>query len=508
MATLLDALDAAVNHHVAGRLGDAERLYRLVLAVEPGQPDALHLHGVLEAQRGRPDVAVARIRRSLRLHSSAAACAHLGGALRSLGRMVEARHALRRALALDPTQADGLDTLGTVDHAENCYGPAVAWLSRAALLRAGHAATLTNLGTVLRDQRRFAEAEAVLSSVLARHPTATATDAGMALAVSRLVRGDLRGGWRLFESWRWKRFNSAPWLGEPLKGETILLHAEQGFGDTIQFARYVPLVAQAGGRVVLEVPAPLYRLLGVLPGVQTVVQGPEPPPHDRHCPLITLPLAFGTDLDGIPAPKAYLAADPSDVRRARARFDGAPFDAEAASGDAKPLRVGLVWAGNPKHRNDHNRSIAPERLRPLFAVPGVRFFSLQAGPSRAALPRLPGSVTDVMEGVRDFADTAGILAHLDLVIAVDTAVVHLAGALGVPAWLLLPYAPDWRWLLDRPDSPWYPSLRLFRQPRPGDWDTALATVAAVLRGVAAGKGRARTAALPPEELSSVPPLPR
>ena len=469
MATLLDALDAAVNHHMSGRFIEAAALYRLVLAVEPAQPDALHLLGVLEAQRSAFEAAVPPLCRSLRLRPDAAQpWAHQAGVLRALARPEEAAAAARLALALDPALGDALDHLGAAQHALAAYDPARAWLARAARLRPGHPDTLLNLGTVLRDQRRFAEAESCFDAALALRPNHAETQ--LARAVGHLVRGDLRAGWEGFE-WRWRRFPTPPWAGESLEGRTILLHAEQGFGDTIQFARYAPLVAQAGGRVVLEVHPLLVRLLKPLeaaaPNLHVVEQGPEPTPHDLHCPLMSLPRAFGTDLGSVPAQASYLSADPDDSARQGVRF---PADGS--------FRVGLVWAGNPKHRNDRNRSIAVDRLGPLLSVPGVRVFSLQTGDAR---DRLPPGVPDLIEGVRDFADSAAILSHLDLVIAVDTAIVHLAGALGVPTWLLLPYAPDWRWLLDRADSPWYPSLRLFRQPHPGDWDTVLATVADTLK---------------------------
>lgn len=479
MATLLDVLDAAVNHHMAGRADAAERHYRLILGVDPAQPDALHLSGVLHAQRGNPAAAVAAIARSLRLRPAAAQpWAHLGGALRAAERLEEAERVLRRALALDPASADGADALGAVLHGLARYPQARDWLVRALSLRPDHAETRLNLGTVLRDQRRFAEAEACFDTVLARHPGHAG--AHLARAVGRLVQGDLRAGWNGFEH-RWRRFQAPPWQGEPLNGATILLHMEQGFGDAIQFVRYAPLVARAGGRVIVETHQSLFRLLnGLDPAVQTLVRGPEPPPHDLHCPLMSLPRAFGTDLESIPAATPYLRPAPHEVARWGERLAKGARD-----GSQEGLRVGLVWAGNPRHRNDRNRSLPARALLPLLAVPGVRLISLQTGD---AAQFLEGGLESPMAGVRDFADTAAILANLDLVIAVDTAVVHLAGAMGVPAWLLLPYAPDWRWLLDRTDSPWYPSLRLFRQPRPGDWGTVLGTVAAALKATANTKG--------------------
>ncbi|PWC39182.1 tetratricopeptide repeat protein [Azospirillum sp. TSO35-2] len=487
MVTLLDALDAAVNHHMAGRAAEAADAYRRILADEPAQPDALHLLGVAKAQGGDAAAAIPLITRAVRVRPTAAApWGHLGAALRIAERLEPAEPVLRRALALNPADADALEALGATLHGLARYPVARAWLERTARLRPGHAETLINLGTVLRDLRRFAEAEACFDAVLARHPAHDG--AHLARAVGRLVRGDLRAGWEGFEH-RWHRFATPPWAGQPLDGATILLHMDQGYGDAMQFVRYAPLVAQAaarsGGRVIIETHRLLFRLFGALasPTVQVLVRGPDAPPHDLHCPLMSLPRAFGTDLTSIPAAIPYLAPDPGDVARWRDRL--------AAGGDDRPgLRVGLVWAGNPRHRNDRNRSLPVEALRPLLAVPGVRFISLQTGDPRADLPRLSDTgIEDAVERVRDFADTAAILANLDLLVTVDTAVVHLAGAMGVPAWLLLPYAPDWRWLLDRADSPWYPSLRLFRQPRPGDWSTTLGTVAAVLKAQAARAGR-------------------
>ncbi|MFD1627009.1 tetratricopeptide repeat protein [Azospirillum griseum] len=473
MATLLDALDAAVNHHMAGRTDAAERNYRLILGVDPAQPDALHLLGVLRAQTGQPDPAVALLTRSVRVRPGAPQpWAHLAGALRTAERPDEAERVVRRALALDPASADALDILGATLHALARYPQAADWLHRANALRPGHPETLLNLGTVLRDQRRFDEADRVFDVALARHPSNAAIH--LARAVGRLVRGDLIGGWEGFEH-RWRRLPAPPWAGEPLNGATILLHMEQGFGDAMQFVRYAPLVARAGGRVVVEASPALFRLFqaSLDPSIAVLVRGPEPPPHDHHCPLMSLPRAFGTDLGSVPAPIPYLMPERGDRNLWRDRL------AEGPEG----LRVGLVWAGNPRHRNDRNRSLPVAALRPLVNVPGVRFISLQVGEARSALATLApdAAVEDPMDRVRDFADTAAILANIDLLISVDTAVVHLAGAMGVPVWLLLPHAPDWRWLLNRDDSPWYPSLRLFRQPRPGDWETTLGRVAATLR---------------------------
>ncbi|MBK1837089.1 glycosyltransferase family protein [Azospirillum sp. YIM B02556] len=488
MATLLDALNAAVNHHMAGHAGAAADAYRRILAVEPAQPDTLHLSGVLRAQTGDAAQAVRWIGRAVRVRpATAAPWSHLGAALRAAEMPERAEPVLRRALALDPADADALEAMGASLHALARYSDARRWLERAARRRPGHAATLLNLGTVLRDQRRFAEAEACFDAVLAQAPTSA--DAHLARAVGHLVRGDLRTGWEGFEH-RWHRFGAPPWTGGPTGDATVLLHMDQGFGDAIQFVRYAPLVAriaaEGGGRVILETHLLLYRLFNRCLGssMQVLVRGEDPPPHDIQCPLMSLPHAFGTGLEGIPATVPYLAPAPDDVARWRDRLAGQD------GADGAGPRVGLVWAGNPHHRNDRNRSIPVAALRPLLAVPGVRFVSLQTGDAAADLNRLSGAgVPNVMERVRDFADTAAILANLDLLVTVDTAIAHLAGAMGVPCWLMLPHVPDWRWLLDRADSPWYPSLRLFRQPRPGDWMTALGTAAAVLKAQSARAAR-------------------
>jgi hypothetical protein len=257
-----------------------------------------------------------------------------------------------------------------------------------------------------------------------------------------------------------------------LAGKTILLHAEQGFGDTIQFVRYVPMLAARGAKIVLEVPDSLMPLLGDIDGVIAMISRGQPhPPIDLHCPLMSLPLAFGTTLATIPATVPYLRAPAERVEAWRARMPA-----------SDKLRVGLVWSGKPTHRNDHNRSLVFERLAPLLAQPDVDFVSLQREVREADAAALQDATSVLRPDLdqADFADTAAIVATLDLVIAVDTAVAHLTGATAKPLWLLLPYCPDWRWMLDRTDSPWYPGARLFRQPRIGDWDSVIGRVAEAL----------------------------
>ncbi|MFI4983096.1 MAG: hypothetical protein ACHQIO_22320 [Nevskiales bacterium] len=313
-------------------------------------------------------------------------------------------------------------------------------------------------------------------------------------SMCRLLIGDFPAGWPKYE-WRWrtevganeKRTFAQPlWLGEQnIAGNTVLVHAEQGLGDTIQFCRYATLLANCGAHVVLEVQLPLVRLIASL-GVGTVVAfGDRLPPFDLHCPLLSLPLAFQTTLETIPAPQSYLSADPIQAEAWRRRL--APLPGR---------RVGLVWAGLARRNQpdamatDRRRSITLGHLAPLAALPGVSFISLQKGEpaTQTRSPPAGMQVHDFTDELADFADTAALVVGLDLVISVDTAVAHLAGALGTEVWILNRFDTCWRWLLNRDDSPWYPSARLFRQPSFGDWDSVIDRIGNELRANCAPNG--------------------
>src|SRR5262249_44770431 len=404
----------------AKRHSDAEASYRRVLALVPGHVQAHNNLGAALGEQRRFEEAADQFRRAAELRPEyAEAYSNLAHALRAMGRSEEAEGACRRAIALAPRLA-------------------VAHL---------------NLGLALQDLGRMEEGLASFRRASALDP-----DYQMAIAcegILHLLRGNLAAGWEKYEA-RWnigdlppRNFSQPQWRGEPLEGKTILLHAEQGFGDTIQFLRYLPLVATRGGRVILEFQKPLVRLAPPAANVTVVARGDPLPPFDLHCPLLSLPLAFSTTLRNIPASVPYLAAAPDRVGHWRARIGGAPG-----------LKIGIAWAGSPIHRNDRQRSIPIEKLNPLFDLAGARFFPLQVGARAADLTAVP--VTDLSGELTDFGETAAAVANLDLVISADTAIVHLAGALNKPVWTLLPFAPDWRWLLARSDSPWYPSMRLFR----------------------------------------------
>ncbi len=440
---------------------------------------------------GRFAPALAALDAALRLTpDDPALLVNRGLSLTELGRTAEAVASLRRALALAPDNFDALYNLGIALRLDGQPGAAITAYEAALAVRPEDADTLNNLGIA---QAEAGQADAALANF--RHALARADkpDARYNLATALLARGELAEGWRAFES-RWqtaelgparRSFTQPQWDGAPALGRTLLIHAEQGFGDTLQFCRYAPLAAAQGLHVVLEVPPALTRLCATLPGVREVVaQGTMLQAFDLHIPMMSLPLAFGTVLETIPCKTPYLWSDPL----AQAAFS------DRLLRDAGPgLRVGVVWAGNPRVQairaasTDRRRSIDPALLAPLWAVPGVRFVSLQKdGP-----PPPPGApVLDWMGEMEDFADTAALIANLDLVIAVDTAVAHLAGALGKPVWLLNRFDSCWRWLTARRDSPWYPSLTLYTQPEAGAWAPVIAAVAADLRGlVERGWGR-------------------
>jgi tetratricopeptide (TPR) repeat protein len=312
-----------------------------------------------------------------------------------------------------------------------------------------------------------------------------------------LLQGKLAEGWAEYE-WRWKcpelperPFKQPLWDGSPLEGRTILLHAEQGLGDTIQFIRYAPLVRDRGGKVVVVCQRPLVGLLASCSGIERITaQGDPLPAFDVHAPLASLPRIFGTTLAAVPANVPYLSADARLVERWRQEL--AP---------QRGFKIGIAWQGSPKYRSDAQRSIPLEQFEPLARVPGVQLYSLQKGAGAEQLGRVAARFAVVDLGGRldettgPFLDTAAAIKNLDLVISSDTSIPHLAGALGAPVWLALPCAPDWRWLLDRDDSPWYPSMRLFRQPARGDWQSVFRRMAAELEQiVSAGAGRSPAAA--------------
>ncbi len=538
-----ERFNEAAARHVGGQMAEAEALYRAALELQPDHVEALGNLAAICAQTGRFDEAETLCRRALALRpdfapalntlgivlrrlnrfEEAVVCyrqaleiapddvatwGNLGLALRALGRHEDSVFPFERAVALQPTRAsnhlslgNALSDLGRLAEAEAVYRQAIA-------LDANYAEAHGNLGSVLRKLGRLDEAETELSTALRLNPKLISTRYNLAnahkdalrfeaaitayrevlsldpnhvashwnLSHALLAAGHLAEGFAEYE-WRWRLpamgshgFSGQMWGLSAKPGVPVVVHAEQGFGDAIQFARYVPLIAARGHPVTIKVREPLRRLFNTIPGVHVVTDMPSGTQMGRHCPMLSLPHAFGTRLETIPANVPYLQAEPHAAERYRARYVG------------DRLRVGLVWRGNPEKDGDAWRSLDPAELRSLLAFDGVRFVSLQKQPIPGDLDVLRrfAGLDNPMPEVEDFADTAALISALDVVISVDTAVVHLAGALAKPVWVLLPFAPDWRWLTGRDDSPWYPTGRLFRQSKPGDWAGVIERVALAL----------------------------
>jgi tetratricopeptide (TPR) repeat protein len=425
----------AAEHHAAGRPAQALALFDRLVRLKPDHADAWNDRGnALDALRRREE-ALASYERALAI-DPAHRHARNGRAnmLQAFGRLDEAIVDYQAVLDGDPQYVHAWNGLGNTWMAMNRHEQAIEAYQRARAIRPDH------------------------------------PDANFNEGLARLSLGDFENGWPLHE-WRWelpfwrdrrRGFSQPLWTGrEDLAGRRVLLHAEQGFGDTLQFCRYVPRVAALGAEVLLEVQPALRALMASLPGVHTLLsRGDALPPFDVHCPLLSLPLAFGTRLQTIPPACPDLAPPADRVAHWRERL-----------GPATRARIGLVWQGNPGHDNDRNRSMRLSALRPLFELP-VDWVSLQRpmpAADREAAAALPFAL-DLGEALTDFVDTAAVVSLLDGVVAVDTAVAHVAGALGRPGWLLLPWVADWRWMRGRGDSPWYPAMRLLRQPAPGAWD--------------------------------------
>jgi tetratricopeptide (TPR) repeat protein len=494
----------------SGQMGEAFRLMSAALKINAQVPDAWsNFANVLRALK-RNGEALDAIDKALALRpDDVSVLQQRGNALYALGRMDEAVACFDAVLARSPGQGEVRLNRGTALAALSRPGDALAEFDMVLRQAPYHPDALYNRGNALLDLDRYAEAIAAFDQVLARAPQhlkalnnrgralqalnkhaeaaacfekAIATDKTYAdahsnLAQALLTAGDLRRGFAEYE-WRWKRtgmegarrsFGKPLWLGEyPLGARTILLHAEQGLGDTIQFARYVPLLARAGAKVVLEVQPELKPLLGSLEGVASChARGDPLPAYDVHCPFGSLPLAMKTDAATVPAGIPYLHPDEASLAKWRPRIEALPGK-----------RVALAWAGNASHANDRNRSIDLDLLAPLFAIAGVSFIGIQRDlreTDAAALSRYP-NITHVGAELSDMSDTAAVTALADLTLAVDTSVVHLAGSMGRDVWVMLPFSPDWRWTLDGAHSPWYPRTRLFRQPSIGDWKSVVASI--------------------------------
>jgi tetratricopeptide (TPR) repeat protein len=509
----------AETNRVAEALPHLEEAARL----RPAHAPSRHNLGVALAQAGRAAEAVERLREAITLHPDyAEAWYNLAAVLKELGRADESFDALRRAVELRPTYGEALNNLGLALSERGQPDEAIPVLQQAVRLRPNAPEGHNNLGLALAEVGRFSEAEVCYGEALRLDPSyadahvnlgnalkeQSRTDEALGCyqlalwlkpdlnsarynrSLTLLQAGRWSEGWAEYE-YRWRR-GSMPqrhtgrprWDGSALDGRTILLWCEQGLGDAIQFVRYAALVKDKGGGVVLECPRQLTALLATCPGIDGVVAEGEPLPlFDVQAPLLSLPGLFGTTLESVPAAVPYLAAEPERVATWRSRL-------ESIGG----FRIGVCWQGNRFLRGDRHRSFPLACLEPLAAVPGVRLVSLQKGPGADQLKTARFAVADLGEDLDPppggFRDTAAVLKWLDLVVSCDSAVAHLAGALGVPVWIALSTMLDWRWLRGRADTPWYPSARLFRQERLGDWSSVFSRMTGELGTLVESRGRA------------------
>jgi tetratricopeptide (TPR) repeat protein len=520
----LDAGSAAANHvvgdilHSADRSKDAIQFYRKAIDENPESAETYSNLGNALFAIDEPAEALLNYQKALQLKPDfPQAWNNLANALKEFDRLNEAIAAYRRAMELQPNTPEPLSNLGNALRDAGQWESAMELYQKALDMHVSHAVTHNNVGNALCERGEWWAAISAYEKALAIKPdyadainnmgtameeigqrdramqcyqqahalTPKAVSPPWNIALLQLLQGDYIHGWRGYENrWRqkkqsktWRAFNQ-PMLSNvaQMKGSRILLHAEQGFGDAIQFCRYATMVAEQGATVYLECPPKLSRLFSTLKEVKKVIpRGEELPEFDLHCPLMSLPMVFGTEIKTVPGTVSYLSADPADVLRWQKQFADQP--------DA--YRVGLVWAGQSTHQKDRHRSLSLHSFAGLSLLPGVRFYSLQVGDSagQAKSPPQGMELVDWTSGLNDFADTAAMISQLDLVISVDTAVCHLAGALGKPVWVLVAFQPDWRWLLDRDDSPWYPTAKLFRQPSPQDWGPPLSKIAAELAAI-------------------------
>ena len=456
-----------------GRLDEAIICYRKALALRPDVVESLdNLAGALRSQ-GELAAAQACYERALSLRPNRIESRiGLGVVLRDLGRVQEAVAHYERVLTIVPDHPETLNNLGIALTDLGQPQEAIARYERALGLQPERAETYYNLAIALESQERHAEAIVSYGRAVALKPDYAQAHFNRAYAL--LLTGQFDEGWQEYE-WRFavarydRKFGRPLWSGEPLAGKRILIPAEQGFGDTLQFIRYVPAVVERGGRVLLEVPEPLLRLARTVAAPSEVVSAGDPlPAFDYYCPLLSLPRVFKTNLTTIPGAVPYLSL-PNDVSA-----DWAERITAASS-----LKVGVVWAGTTVG------AIDLQLLQPLWEVAGISWFSLQVGDQSGDLSVVGSAkIADLSPWLTDFAETAAAICHLDLVISVDTAVAHLAGALARPIWLMLRHPPEWRWLLERKDSLWYPTARLFRQTNEGDWRGVVHEVAAALAQIA------------------------
>jgi Flp pilus assembly protein TadD len=473
-------LETAIDHHQAGRLAEAEKLYREVLSADPQCASAWNLLGVMASQLNRHEVALQCLQNALQFDpNSPEIYYNVGMALQGLSRLDEAIAAYQRVIEVDPIHARAYNNIGAVLKDRRQFSEAMACLDRALQLDPNMAQAYCNMGNTFQAQSRWGEARPCFERAIALDPDSAAAHTNYAMVL--LASGEYDRGWAEYE-WRWKagqlpqlKFDRPRWDGAALTGKTILLHAEQGLGDVLQFIRYAPLVKALGAAVIVECPKPLVRLLASCSGIDRIIPtGEEPPAFDFHAPLLSLPRLFSTTVATIPASIPYLSAEAGLVDYWRQKLRG-----------LTGFRIAINWRGRTGHGFFRLRDIALEHFASLAPLP-ISLVSLQQGASseevaelNARLPTYyPGDDFDQSHG--SFMDTAAIMRNVDLVISSDTSLPHLAGALGVPTWIGLPFVAGWQWMREGAGSPWYPSVRLFRQKSHGGWKGVFGEIRAAL----------------------------
>ena len=463
-----------------GKLEEAVACHQRALSINPDFYAAHNNLGNVLKEQGKLEEAIACYRNALSLKPDYyKAHSNLGNALQEQGKLEEAVACHQRALSINPDFYVAHCNLGSVLQEQGKVEEAISCYCRALSINPDYSDAHNNLGSVLHDQGKLEEAIGCYLRALSLKPDFPL--AHFNLSIIYLLKGNLKEGWeeyghrfrkkdvaRHFNLHHLSLFQQC-WDGSEIRGKTLLLCAEQGLGDTLQFIRYVRMALEKCDKIIVACQEELIPLMNQINGIQQVVaEGRQLPDFDFYCPLLNLPSVFNTTLETVPAAIPYITNDPLKVLRWRERLQS----------DSAGLKIGLCWAGSPTHKNDRNRSILLKMFSILGEMQNITFYSLQKGRAAEQANNPPGgmNLVDYTNDLNDFSDTAALIENLDLIISVDTSVAHLAGALGKPVWTLLPFMPDWRWLLDRADTPWYPTMRLFRQSSIGDWAEVIISI--------------------------------
>lgn len=473
----------------AGKLQEAVDAYKRAISLKPDYAEAYNNLADLLQIQGQQDEAIENYKQVIQLKPDfVEAYYHLGNILNEQDRQEEAIVNYKKAVRLKPDFAKACNVLGELLNERRCYGETIELFRRLIQLKPDYSEAYNNMAATLIMQGHYVEALENFKQSIKLVPNRAMTHSNMGILL--LLTGKFKQGWKEYE-WRLNlkdniyrdRFEQPRWDGSSFVGKRLLVCREQGIGDSFQFVRYLPMVKERGGTVIFQDRKSLLALFRQFPGIDELVEfSPNAMPDinfDYHVSLLSLPGIFATTPKTIPAEVPYLYADPAKAKYWRNRLPGTEF------------KIGIIWKGAAKNRNDHNRSCALENFAPLARIDGVRLYGLQKGDGAAEVEDLPDDIVaaNFGEQFEDFTDTSAAIENLDLVISVDTSVLHLAGAMGKPTWGLLPFAPDWRWLLERQDSPWYPTMKLFRQKKPGDWREVFARIEGELQ-ILVGKGSA------------------